>query len=217
MPHVIAVLNQKGGVGKTTLATNLARAYQLEGRRVLLADADPQASSVEWSESYAGEEEMPAVVGVDKDRFEPDVKAVLPAFDVVVIDGPPRMDARSKSAIKAADLVLIPVQPSALDIRATAPLLSLLRAQWDYTPGNPRAAFLVSRQITGTNLAEEAAEALRTFGLPVLEASTAQRIAYAEAAGEGLSVLDYASSSKAAEEIKAIAREALEVLNGEER
>lgn len=208
MAFVIAILNQKGGAGKTTLAVNLARALQLRGRRVLVADADPQASALAWREA-SGREDFPTVVGVDRDSFDTDVEAVGAAFDVVLIDGAPRMDRRSQAAIRAADLVLVPVRPSALDVWATAGLLRWIGDRQALTGGEPSAAFVVMQADVGTRLASEAAGALAELGLPVLTSGTARRIAYAEAAGLGLSVLDYEPGGKAAAEIDALANEIL--------
>ena len=219
MAAIIAVLNQKGGAGKSTVATNLARAFQLRGKRTLIADADPQQTVVQWKEAYdtaGGEDEMPAVVGVDRDNFDSDIKTVADAFDVVVVDGAPRMDARAKAALRVADLVLIPVQPSAFDVKATAPLVQMLREQHAYTPGRPTAAFVVSRQIAGTLLAGEAESALQMYELPVLEGRVTQRVAYQEAAGLGVGVQDYEPGGKAAREIEAIADETLRMLHGED-
>ena len=205
----IAVLNQKGGSGKTTLCTNLARALQLEGYHVLIADADPQASALSWREA-SGREDMPTTVSVDRDSFDQDLAAVGVAFDYVLIDGAPRMDTRSRAAVRAADVVLLPVHPSAFDLWASQSLVAMIKERQDITGGRPQAAFVVSRAVTGTNLATEAGEALSSLGLPVFEALTSQRIAYAEAAGLGLSVLDYEPGGKAAGEIYAITNEILE-------
>lgn len=218
MAHVVAVLNQKGGAGKSTLATNLARALQLRGRRVLVADADPQQTAVQWRESYdatGGEDEMPAVVGVDRDNFDSDVRTVASAFDVVLIDGAPRMDARVRAALRVADLVLVPVQPSAFDVKATAPLVAMVREQHQYTPGRPAAAFVVFRQIPNSLLASEVEGALEGYGFPVLAARATQRIAYQEAAGLGVGVQDYEPGGKAAQEVEAITTEVLEILDGQ--
>lgn len=219
MAHVIAVLNQKGGAGKSTLATNLARALQLRGQKTMIADADPQQTAIEWREAYdatGGSAEMPAVFGVDRDTFDADVRAIGQAFDVVIIDGAPRMSPRIEAALRVADLVLIPVQPSAFDVKATAPLVTMIERQRQYTPGKPPAAFVVWRQIPGTLLAGDVDEALRAYGLPVFEARAAQRIAYQEAAGLGVGVQDYEPGGKAAREVDAITDETLEALHGED-
>jgi chromosome partitioning protein len=223
MAHVIAILNQKGGAGKSTLATNLARALQLRGMKTMIADADPQKTAIEWREAYdttvgAAEAtaEMPAVFGVDRDTFDADVRTIGQAFDIVIIDGAPRMSPRIEAALRVADLVLIPVQPSAFDVKATAPLVTMIERQRQYTPGRPRAAFVVWRQIPGTLLAGDVDEALRAYGLPVFEARASQRIAYQEAAGLGVGVQDYEPGGKAAAEVDAITDETLRMLHGED-
>jgi len=107
--QVIAVLNQKGGSGKTTIATHLARALQLDGADVLLVDSDPQGSARDWA---AVREDQPlTVVGIDRPTIDRDLKNVA-RKDFVVIDGAPQAADLAVSAIKAAHFVLIPVQPS---------------------------------------------------------------------------------------------------------
>lgn len=108
--NIIAVLNQKGGSGKTTIATHLARALQLNGADVLLVDSDPQGSARDWS---AAREDQPlTVVGIDRPTIDRDIKNLALKVDFVIIDGAPQAADLAVSAIKAADLVLIPVQPS---------------------------------------------------------------------------------------------------------
>ena len=214
MAYVLAILNQKGGAGKSTLATNLARAYQLRGLRVLVADADPQATARNWRER--GPEGLPPVVGADHDRMDEDLEGVKPAFDLIVIDGAPRMEGRAVAAIKAADGVAIPVRPSAGDLWAMDTLVELVQTRREIT-GGPDAAFVVSQAVTGSNLASEADDALAGRPFPTLRARTGQRVAYAEAMGAGLSVLDYEPSGKAAAEIEAIADELSQLFDVEER
>ena len=104
--HVIAVLNQKGGAGKTTIATHLARALQIGGADVLLIDSDPQGSARDWA---AVREDQPvSVVGLDRPTIERDLKNVA-RKDFVVIDGAPQAADLAVSAIKAANFILIPV------------------------------------------------------------------------------------------------------------
>jgi chromosome partitioning protein len=143
-----------------------------------------------------------------------DVPALEGSFDIVVIDGAPRLEAMATSAIKAADLVLIPVQPSAADIWAAEDIIDLIRARQDVTGGLPRAAFVVSRQVVGSNLADTVQAALEAFDVPVLQARTSQRVAYAEALGAGLSVIDV-NATKAEEEVQQLAKEALTYINGQ--
>src|SRR5690606_9853123 len=138
---ILSILNQKGGAGKTTLCINLARSMQLRGLRVLIADADPQESALVWREA-SGREDYPAVVSVDRDGFDSDVEAVRSAFDVVLVDGAPRMDKRSQAALRAADVALVPVHPSAMDLWATRRLVGWIEDEQRRRGGKPEAAFV---------------------------------------------------------------------------
>lgn len=207
--QVIAVLNQKGGAGKTTIATHLARCLQLDGRDVLLVDSDPQGSARDWA---AVREDQPVtVVGIDRPTIERDLKQVAKK-DVVVIDGAPQAADLAISAIKAATFVLIPVQPSPYDIWATAELVGLVKQRMEITDGRLKAAFVVSRAIKGTKIGLEVDDALAAYGLPVLRARVTQRVIYPGTAAEGTTVLDVGLGGDAAEEIKALTLEVLQIL-----
>ncbi|RBH51454.1 peptide transporter [Pseudomonas sp. MWU13-2860] len=202
--HVIAVLNQKGGSGKTTIATHLARALQLDGADVLLIDSDPQGSARDWA---AVREEQPlTVVGIDRPTIERDLKHVA-RKDFVVIDGAPQAADLAVSAIKAASFILIPVQPSPYDIWAAADLVELVKQRIEVTDGKLQAAFVVSRAIKGTKVGAEVAEALAGYELPVLESRITQRVSYPGTAAIGTTVLDSEPTGDAAAEIRALANE----------
>lgn len=202
--HVIAVLNQKGGSGKTTIATHLARSLQLDGDSVLLVDSDPQGSARDWA---AVREEQPVtVVGIDRPTIERDLKQIA-RKDFVVIDGAPQAADLAVSALKAADFVLIPVQPSPYDIWATAELVDLVKQRIALTDGRLQAAFVVSRAIKGTRIGSEVAEALAGYDLPVLEARITQRVSYPGTASAGTTVLDADPAGDAATEVRALSAE----------
>ncbi|MGC9128408.1 MAG: ParA family partition ATPase [Acidithiobacillus sp.] len=206
---VVAVLNQKGGSGKTTIATHLARALQLDGADVLLVDSDPQGSARDWA---AVREDQPlTVVGIDRPTIDRDLKNVA-RKDFVVIDGAPQAADLAVSAIKAADFVLIPVQPSPYDIWATADLVELIKQRIEVTDGRLQAAFVVSRAIKGTRIGAEVTDALMGYGLPVLTARVTQRVSYPGTAAEGLTVLEAEPNGDAAAEIRALAAEIKEKL-----
>ena len=199
--QVIAVLNQKGGAGKTTIATHLARALQLEGAEVLLVDSDPQGSARDWS---AVREDQPVpVVGIDRPTIDRDLKSIV-RKDFVVIDGAPQAHALAVSAIKAANLVLIPVQPFPYDIWATSDLVELVKQRQELTDGALQAVFVVSRAIKGTRIGAEATEALAGYDLPVLDARITQRVIYPGSAAAGTTVLDQDPGSDAAQEVRAL-------------
>lgn len=201
---VIAVLNQKGGSGKTTIATHLARALQLAGADVLLVDSDPQGSARDWA---AVREDQPlTVVGIDRPTIDRDLKQVA-RKDFVVIDGAPQAADLAVSAIKAADFVLIPVQPSPYDIWATADLVELVKQRIEVTDGRLQAAFVVSRAIKGSRIGSEVTEALTGYGLPILASRITQRVSYPGTAAAGTTVMESEPGSDAAAEVHALATE----------
>lgn len=202
---VVSILNTKGGAGKTTLSTNLAVALARSGESVVVVDADIQQSALSWSES--GGSEFVPVVGLATKALDKGLAAV--AGDWKVIDGPPHAADIAAACIRAADLVLIPVQPSPYDIWAAANTVEAVTARQSVTGGIPQARFVISRAITGTAISGEVREALAGYEIPTLEAGTCQRVAYAEAAAGG-SVLD--SDKAAAAEIQAIAAEVIALL-----
>lgn len=203
----VAVLNQKGGSGKTTIATNLAVAFQKRGNRVAIIDADPQQTASEWA--ARGEDTPPTYQSQTADIHE-NLPALGEAFDIAIIDGAPRMTELATSAVKAADLVLIPVQPSGADIWAAKDILDIIEERQRIS-GGPEAAFVVTRAIPRTNLAGSVRGALDTYSVRVLDSRTGQRVAYPEALGAGVSVLE--TGGKAAEEVEAMTDEVIQILN----
>ena len=204
---IIAVLNSKGGSGKTTLATNVATALHRRGHSVLVVDSDPQGSARDWHEAHPEEADLPPVVGMDRATLHRDLPTIGRPFDYVIIDGAAKLEEVTASAVRAADFVLIPVRHSGFDLWAVESLVESIRARQTVTGGRPGAAFVISCQTQGSRLARSVDEALADFGLPVLKARTAQRVAYEEAAGVGLSVFDLEGRDKAAAEIDAITSE----------
>ena len=199
------MLNQKGGSGKTTIATHLTRALQLQGSSVLLVDSDKQGSARDWS---AVDESNPVtVIGLDRPTLDRDLKNISDK-DFVVIDGSPQATDLAVSAIKAADFVLIPVQPSPYDIWATSDLVDLVKQRIEMTDNKLKSAFVVSRAIKNTKIGSEVSEVLIEYGLPVLNAKIVQRIAYPNSAAIGKTVFETESkSSDAVAEMNALATE----------
>jgi chromosome partitioning protein len=206
---IIAVLNQKGGVGKTTLSINLARALQQAEYKVVLCDGDPQGSARDWNDANQGE--LIPVVGMDRKSLPADIKNIT-GYDIAVIDGAPQTRDLTIAAIKAADVILIPVQPSPFDIWATNDLIELIKERQEIANGQPKSAFIVSRQIQNTNVGHEVRGVLSDAGIKVFESGTFQRIAYSDLAASGKTVFE-GSDAKAKDEIVNIANELWEFIN----
>jgi chromosome partitioning protein len=213
LPQVIAILNQKGGVGKTTLAVHLATAFTRKGRRVLLIDADSQGSALDWGAARQGELLFP-VVGLPKKSIHKELPALAKDFDLVVIDGPPRVNEVAQSAILASDLVLIPVQPSPYDVWAAKDIMDLLNEASVYKP-SLKSAFTINRKIANTAIGRDVNDALASYPVPVLKSAICQRVPFAESAAQGLTVFELDPEMLASQEMMQLADEVEEMLNEE--
>ena len=202
---IISVLNQKGGVGKTTLSINLASAFALAGESTLLIDADPQSSALDWQASREGDTLFP-VVGMARATLHKDVPGLQSQHQKVVIDGPPRVNDLAKSAILASDLIIIPVQPSPYDIWAADEIVKLIEESMMFKP-ELKARFVVNRLVSKTAIGREVAAALKDYPFQVFETAITQRVVFAESAAAGISVMEFAPKGPAALEIQALVQE----------
>ena len=186
---IVSFLNQKGGVGKTTLALHTAAAVALAGHQVVLVDADPQASALDWLASRKADPIFP-VVGMPRPVLHRQVPDFAATCDLLVIDGPPALTDIARSAIVASDLVLIPVTPSPYDVWAAGDLVRLVEEARISRP-DLVAHFVISRKIVGTAIGEAVEVALAEWpSVPVLPARVSQRVVFAEAAAAGSTVLE---------------------------
>jgi len=199
----IAVLNLKGGAGKTTLTAHLARGLELTGHSVVILDADPQHSALNWHDAGTGA--TTEVIEGEQNSLDlrNQVNGLNSNFGVLMIDGAPHAAALTQVAIELADLVLIPVGPSPLDIWATHEVADMVK-QERRRRRKLKAAFVLWRVIPRTKIIDAAADALRQMKLPILRTQIHQRVSYATAMIEGRTVLDTARTSLAAAEIRAL-------------
>ena len=184
---VVALVNQKGGTGKTTLSTNLAWVLAEKGS-VLLLDADPQASVRNWAAGDGPVPETLAVQGANGDLLR-QIRSASADYDWVIIDGPPGITKTTADAVRAADVVLIPAQPSPLDVWAAADVVAAVQARQKTARGMPRAAFVITMAQPRTRLSRQIDVALIEMGIPVLQARTTRRVAYPNAINDGNSVV----------------------------
>ena len=198
---IISFLNQKGGVGKTTLAVHTATAVALAGHKVVLVDADPQASALDWLASREAEPLFP-VVGMPRAVLHRQVPDLAAGCDLLVIDGPPSLTDITRSAMVASDLVLIPVTPSPFDVWAAGELVPLVE---EVRILRPRLAvhFVISRKIVGTAIGRDVEAALAEWpSVPVLPAMVSQRVVFAESAADGSTAVETGRDRKAVREIE---------------
>ncbi len=201
--RVITIAQRKGGAGKTTLAAQLAVAWVLGGARVAVLDIDPQASLSAW-------------VGLRRARFGEigfDF-AALPGWraeswigdraqqaDFVLIDSPPHLEPEARVAVRAAGLVLVPVQPSPLDLWATEATLAMARDE------RRQVLAVLNRVAPRSTVTARIAAALSQMGPAIATARIGNRVALVQAMAQGLGVLETAAASPAAAEITALAEE----------
>lgn len=205
---IIAVLGRKGGIGKSTIAGNLAAEFAAMGRSVVVLDADPQHSLVAWASLGQG------MLSRSVEKVKADSAAALEArarkaektADIVIIDTPPGMPETAYLAALAADLVLLPCGPSPLDLLSLKDALGLaLKARAARRSKKPRIRFVPSRVPMNTNLGRNLGASLEKMGKKVLP-SIGQRIAVAEAVAQGLTVAEYQPNSLAHEEFTQLAK-----------
>lgn len=208
--RVITVAQQKGGAGKTTLAVQLGIAWATAGRRVAMLDIDPQGSLFAWFNArrrrIGDDPDGPVVQGLSGWRVASEVRRFRDEFEVVLVDTPPRAETEARTAIRSADLTLVPCQPNALDVWATSPTIEL-------AAGEGTAALLVLNRVPPRSRAAEAAEAeIKKHGWPLASGQLGNRQAFAASMGEGRGVAETAARSPAAQEVEMLAGEIFRLL-----
>lgn len=204
--YTIAIVSQKGGTGKTTLALNLAVASERAGKPALVVDLDPQASAKAWHDHRT--EKTPIVISAQASRLaEVLMLAKENGAELVILDTAPHSESTALAAARAADLILIPCRPGILDIRAIATSADLAQLA-----KKPAAAVLNAIPPQG-HLPDEAGEALKSFGLAVCPVRITHRAAFVHSLTASAGVLEYEPDGKATEEIKQLYKWTLSQVN----
>lgn len=207
---IVSILNQKGGSGKTTIAINLARAYQLMGHSVLLVDSDKQGSSRDW-QSADENNPLPLLI-LDNVSIDKDIKKVMGQFDYIIIDGSPQATEIAIATIRASDFILIPMQPSPFDIWASSNLIELVKQGMTTNP-NITAGILLTRLVKNTKIGNEISQIIHDFELPVLTSTIGQRTCYSYSASLGKTIFDTErANSDSVLEMTALANEINELM-----
>lgn len=211
---IIALLSQKGGVGKTTVTMQLADGLAGNGYRIAVGDLDPQESALRWAGSVEGFPAMVAAVQGDTEAIASGVRDMGRHADLVLLDCPPSIEhPHTLGVLEVADIVLIPVVPSPTDLWSTRAVERLVVATMARRPGL-RAALLPNR-IQRTALAGDVLEILCEFSLPVLAGGLSQRNAYAQSAIEGGSVYRLGrAADPAREEVDRLVGAVLKMIGG---
>lgn len=202
---IIAILNQKGGVGKTTLSIHIAAALAKEEKRVMLIDADPQGSALDWSASRQEKALFP-VLGLPRPNLHKEIPDIAKDYNFVVIDGPPRVYDVARSAMLASDIVLIPIQPSPYDVWAAKEIVDLLKEAVIFKE-NLKSVFIINRKIVNTAIGRDVNQALSDYNIPVFESAICQRVSFAESAAQGKTVLETEPKGLASQEVLTLVKE----------
>lgn len=189
----VAIISQKGGAGKTTLALHLATSSSLAGRNTAIIDLDPQASAANWGDRR--EADLPVVLSAHASRLAHEIRRVREMEgDLLIIDTAPHSDSAALEAAKAADLILVPCRPAILDIEAISNTLDLVK-----TTGTPIFVVMNAVAPQGSEAAE-ATEAIAGLEVSVSPVALHQRVAFSRALITGQSAEEFEPAGKAARE-----------------
>jgi chromosome partitioning protein len=209
-PKIIALCGQKGGAGKSTLTIALASEALERGERVLIVDADPQKTALDFGAvAHQQGRRPPTIVAMGANMMEPgQLDAIVDSFDRVFIDCPGRSDAIQRAALMVADFALLPCGPTPPDAWSLAASIELVTEARRFRPTRPlQAAICITRKQASTALGKSARDQLAATGLPVLASEISYRVAYQEAVGFGASIRAHAPKDAAVAEVEGLYNE----------
>ena len=210
----IAVVNQKGGAGKSTILVHLASWMTRKGKSVLVVDADGQRSSSLWIESL--DYEIPCRVIQDPDELLEELPRLAKKNDWILIDGPATLSETTRALLLWADLALIPCQPAGVDLASASDTVRLVRQAQTIRGGLPRAALFLNKAIKGTRLKDEAYAVLKQVkDVTLLSSIIHQRQIITDSFGQGATTFDMSgrSAGVARRELESLFKQAMEILN----
>lgn len=205
MAKIIAILNGKGGVGKTTSTINIATAIQRKGFSVAVVDTDPQGSISNWFDEEKCAFDLTEAAS-EKEVYQ--VRKSLKSYDYVIIDGAAAISAISSAAVMVSDLVVIPVTPSPLDFAACGAILAVIEARQDLQPVEAR--FLITKKVQNSKMLAVLKDSIEDTGVPAFRTSISQRQAYVKVMLDGSTVFD-TDDGAAKGEIDVLTNEILEI------
>jgi chromosome partitioning protein len=215
---IIAVSNLKGGVGKTTITTNIAVCFAQRGRSVCIVDTDlGQQSSMEWASNRAdkaGKVLHVPVFGIQVKQINREVEELQKRFDIVMIDGTPQLTEIADRTILASDIIIVPVAPSIYDFRGFEKFyerFEQLKGTKEAKGEQVLAYVLINKMNENTNLGKQIQEALEEYQIPKLKNRLVNRISYADSASVGMGVVEF-KDRKAKEEIERLTDEIEEIM-----
>jgi len=213
---VIAITNLKGGVGKTTIATNLAVCLAYQGYDVCIVDTDlGQQSSMEWSGNRSEDMKAIPVFGVNIKQLNKEVEELKKRYSIVVIDGTPHLSELADRTILASDILLIPLTPSVYDFRGFEGFLQRfeqIKTVKEANNSSTDAYVILNRVVPNTNVSKDINEAVEAYNITMLNTRLVSRISYVDTASEGKGVIEY-KDKKAKEEMEALTEEILGLIN----
>jgi chromosome partitioning protein len=208
---IVSIVNQKGGTGKSTVATNLAVCFAIDKKKVFLIDADPQKTALDWHADRPKDMAQVEAMGLPIKTLHREIEPFRKKYEIIIIDGGCRVNATARAAIMVSDFVIIPTLPSKPDILSTQDFFKNVIEEVSAIK-DIEGAILINQLQTGTVVSRKSEEYLKNLSYPLFKTILHQYVAYREAIARGLSVIEYDNKNKAAKELSALFNELKEIL-----